>query len=72
MKDDVRNANDYGILESQSVQSDSLKTEFLKAKKLTEDYKVPLSYTWIKRSHPTAYLLHSMPFTRSGRKMLNW
>ena len=42
LKDDVRNANDYLILEAQSVQNDSIKKEFAKAKILTEDYKIPL------------------------------
>ncbi len=42
LKDDVRNANDYLNLEAQSVQNDSIKTEFAKAKRLTEDYKMPL------------------------------
>lgn len=42
LKDDVRNANDYLTLEAQSVENESKKGEFAKAKKLTEDYKVPL------------------------------
>jgi PiT family inorganic phosphate transporter len=42
LKDDVRNANDYLVLESQSVQTPAKKEEFSKAKKLTEDYKAPL------------------------------
>lgn len=42
LKDDVRNANDYLILEAQSVQDKSHLEEFSKAKKLTEDYKEPL------------------------------
>lgn len=42
LKDDIRNANDYLILEAQAVQSPVKNEEFSKAKKLTEDYKVPL------------------------------
>lgn len=42
LKDDVRNVNDYLILEAQSTQSEKIKAEFSKAKKLTEDYKIPL------------------------------
>lgn len=42
LKDDVRNANDYLILEAQSVQDKSHKEEFAKAQRLTEDYKEPL------------------------------
>lgn len=42
LKDDVRNANDYLILEAQSVEDKAKKEEFSKAKKLTEDYKAPL------------------------------
>ncbi len=42
LKDDVRNANDYLIAEAQSVQGGDKAAEFAKAKKLTEDYKVPL------------------------------
>jgi len=42
LKDDVRNANDYLILEAQSVQDKAKKEEAGKAKQLTEDYKAPL------------------------------
>jgi len=42
LKDDVRNANDYLITEAQSVQGKAQADEYAKAKKLTEDYKVPL------------------------------
>jgi PiT family inorganic phosphate transporter len=42
LKDDVRNANDYLILEAQSVQDSAHREEFSRAKKLTEDYKAPL------------------------------
>lgn len=42
LKDDVRNANDYLILEAQSVEEKAKMEEFSKAKKLTEDYKAPL------------------------------
>lgn len=42
LKDDVRNANDYLILEAQSVQDKSHKEGFAKAKRVTEDYKEPL------------------------------
>jgi PiT family inorganic phosphate transporter len=49
LKDDVRNANDYLILEAQSVLDSAHREEFLKAKKLTEDYKVPLQLYLDKR-----------------------
>ncbi|HWR34234.1 MAG TPA: inorganic phosphate transporter, partial [Chitinophagaceae bacterium] len=42
LKDDVRNANDFLILEAQSVQDKAKKEEFSKAKRLTEEYKAPL------------------------------
>jgi inorganic phosphate transporter, PiT family len=42
LKDDVRNANGYLVLESKSTTDTAVKTEFGKAKKLTEDYKMPL------------------------------
>ena len=42
LKDDVRNANGYLILESKSTSDTAVKIEFAKAKKLTEDYKAPL------------------------------
>jgi inorganic phosphate transporter, PiT family len=42
LKDDVRNANGYLVLESKSTTDTAVKTEFGKAKKLTEDYKGPL------------------------------
>jgi PiT family inorganic phosphate transporter len=52
MKDEIRNANDYGILEAQSVQIESKKEEFAKAKKLTEDYKAPLQLYLDKKISP--------------------
>ena len=42
LKDDVRNANDYLVMETQSVQNDSIKKIFAVAKVATEDYKIPL------------------------------
>jgi inorganic phosphate transporter, PiT family len=41
LKDDIRNANDYLILESISVQDTTKKAEFEVAKRITEDYKGP-------------------------------
>jgi inorganic phosphate transporter, PiT family len=42
LKDDIRNANGYLVLESKSTTDTAIKAEFTKAKKLTEDYKLPL------------------------------
>ncbi len=42
LKDVARNANDYLVLEGQAVQTPIKKEEFNKAKRLTEDYKIPL------------------------------
>ena len=42
LKDDVRNANDYLILEANSTDNPEIKKEFSKAKDLTENYKAPL------------------------------
>lgn len=42
LKDDVRNANDYLVLEARSVNDDKIKTEFNIAKEVTEKYKEPL------------------------------
>ncbi len=42
LKDDVRNANGYLVLESKSTTDAAINAEFAKAKKLTEEYKVPL------------------------------
>jgi inorganic phosphate transporter, PiT family len=42
LKDDIRNANGYLVLESKSTTDAAINAEFDKAKKLTEDYKVPL------------------------------
>ncbi len=42
LKDDVRNANGYLILEANSATDSLIKLEFTKAKLLTEDYKDPL------------------------------
>ena len=42
LKDDVRNANDYLILESASVEDPAKKAEFDIAKNLTEKYKGPV------------------------------
>jgi len=42
MKDDIRNANDYLILEAKSVSDSSFYREYLVAKEKTEKYKEPL------------------------------
>ncbi len=42
LKDDVRNANGYLVLESKSTTDSIINIEFAKAKKLTEDYKKPI------------------------------
>ncbi len=42
LKDDVRNANNYLILESQSPSNDSIKKIYKEAKDKTEGYKEPL------------------------------
>ncbi len=42
LKDDVRNASGYLVLESKSTTDKAIYIEFAKAKKLTEEYKVPL------------------------------
>lgn len=42
LKDDVRNLNDYLVLEATSTEDKTKKDEFAKAKLLTEDYKGPL------------------------------
>jgi inorganic phosphate transporter, PiT family len=42
LKDDVRNANGYLVLESKSTNDSAIQTEFTIAKRLTEDYKTPL------------------------------
>lgn len=42
LKDDVRNLNDYLVLEATSTEDKTKKDEFAKAKVLTEDYKGPL------------------------------
>lgn len=52
LKDEVRNANDYLTLEAQSVENESKKEEFAKAKKLTEDYKTPLQLFLDKKISP--------------------
>jgi PiT family inorganic phosphate transporter len=42
LKDDVRNANDFLVLESKSASDDKIKTEYAVAKLATEKYKEPL------------------------------
>ncbi|MBI1781099.1 MAG: inorganic phosphate transporter [Sphingobacteriales bacterium] len=44
MKDDVRNANDYLVLESNAPADAEAKKEYDKAKELTEKYKEPLKH----------------------------
>jgi inorganic phosphate transporter, PiT family len=48
LKDDVRNANDYLILEAKSVTDETAKKEFKVAKAATEDYKAPLKKFFAK------------------------
>jgi PiT family inorganic phosphate transporter len=43
LKDEVRNANDYLVLEADAIANKSAKEEFNKAKELTEKYKEPLN-----------------------------
>ena len=42
LKDDVRNANDYLVLEAKSVDNEKIKAEYDIAKAATEKYKEPL------------------------------
>ncbi|MEI7470701.1 MAG: inorganic phosphate transporter [Chitinophagaceae bacterium] len=42
LKDDVRNSNGFLILEAGSVENDSVKTIYSKAKDITEKYKEPI------------------------------
>jgi inorganic phosphate transporter, PiT family len=42
LKDDVRNANDYLVLEAKSVTDSAAKKQYDVAKVATEDYKIPL------------------------------
>jgi inorganic phosphate transporter, PiT family len=42
LKDDVRNLNDYLVLEAAAVEDNSKKGAFIKAKDLTEKYREPL------------------------------
>ena len=42
LKDDIRNANGYLVLEAKSVDNDSIKVEYALAKEATEKYKDPL------------------------------
>ena len=42
LKDDVRNANDFLVLEAKSVSDDKAKAEFNIAKEVTEKYKEPI------------------------------
>lgn len=49
LKDDVRNANGYLILEAKSTQDANAKAAFTNAKKLTEDYKVPIKKYFSKQ-----------------------
>ena len=44
LKDDVRNANDFLVLESASTEDKNKKEEYNKAKELTEKYKEPLKH----------------------------
>ena len=42
LKDAVRNANDFLVLEAKAPENDSAKNEYNKAKVITEEYKVPV------------------------------
>jgi PiT family inorganic phosphate transporter len=42
LKDEVRNANDFLVLEARAPENDSAKVEFNKAKLITEEYKAPV------------------------------
>ena len=42
LKDAVRNANDFLVLEAKAPENDSVKIEYSKAKVITEEYKVPV------------------------------
>jgi PiT family inorganic phosphate transporter len=42
LKDEVRNANDFLVLEAKAPENDSAKVEFNKAKVITEEYKAPV------------------------------
>ncbi|TBR20202.1 MAG: inorganic phosphate transporter [Chitinophagaceae bacterium] len=49
LKDEVRNANDYLILESASLSDKNKKEEFAKAKEFTEKYKAPVTLYLTKK-----------------------
>jgi len=42
LKDEVRNANDFLVLEAKAPENDSAKVEYNKAKIVTEEYKTPV------------------------------
>ena len=42
LKDAVRNANDFLVLEAKAPENDSAKNEYNKAKVITEEYKIPI------------------------------
>ena len=42
LKDEVRNANDFLVLEAKAPENDSAKNEYNKAKIITEEYKAPV------------------------------
>jgi PiT family inorganic phosphate transporter len=42
LKDEVRNANDFLVLEAKAPENDSVKKEYDKAKIITEEYKAPV------------------------------
>ncbi len=49
LKDDVRNANDFLVLEAKSASDDKLKAEYTIAKDVTEKYKEPLKFFLAKK-----------------------
>ena len=56
LKDEVRNANGYLVLEAAATSSEDKKEEYLKAKDLTEKYKDPLKI-YLKKEISTDSLL---------------
>ncbi len=58
LKDDVRNANGYLVLEAKAVDNDPVKAEYAVAKEATEKYKEPLKLYLKKEISPdSAYVL---------------
>jgi inorganic phosphate transporter, PiT family len=49
LKDDVRNLNDYLVMEAKSVSDTAIQKEYKKAKEVTEKYKEPLKLYMAKK-----------------------